>query len=163
MVKYVDILLATTKILKKNFPKYNIYIDENQKQITIPSFYVKLMPLKTEEVLSDKRMKLLNIYITYVNKTHYQEEQLDVMDELIESFDGINIETDTVSRYLPIMSKDIVYGDSITLKLTFKYLDDRKNIKDNPSKDYEDLMRIIKMNTYDENKNLLYSDEIKDN
>ena len=61
------------------------------------------------------------------------------------------------------MSKDIVYGDSITLKLTFKYLDDRKNIKDNPSKDYEDLMRIIKMNTYDENKNLLYSDEIKDN
>lgn len=163
MVKYVDILLATTKILKKNFPKYNIYIDENQKQITIPSFYVKLMPLKTEEVLSDKRMKLLNIYITYVNKTHYQEEQLDVMDELIESFDGINIETNTVSRYLPIMSKDIVYGDSITLKLTFKYLDDRKNIKDNPSKDYEDLMRIIKMNTYDENKNLLYSDEIKDN
>lgn len=163
MVKYVDILLATTKILKKNFPKYNIYIDENQKQITIPSFYVKLMPLKTEEVLSDKRMKLLNIYITYVNKTHYQEEQLDVMDELIESFDGINIETDTVSRYLPIMSKDIVYGDSITLKLTFKYLDDRKNIKDNPSKDYEDLMRIIKMNTYDGNKNLLYSDEIKDN
>lgn len=163
MVKYVDILLATTKILKKNFPKYNIYIDENKKQITIPSFYVKLMPLKTEEVLSDKRMKLLNIYITYVNKTHYQEEQLDVMDELIESFDGINIETDTVSRYLPIMSKDIVYGDSITLKLTFKYLDDRKNIKDNPSKDYEDLMRIIKMNTYDENKNLLYSDEIKDN
>lgn len=163
MVKYVDILLATTKILKKNFPKYNIYIDENKKQITIPSFYVKLMPLKTEEVLSDKRMKLLNIYITYVNKTHYQEEQLDVMDELIESFDGINIETDTVSRYLPIMSKDIVYGDSITLKLTFKYLDDRKNIKDNPSKDYEDLMRIIKMNTYDGNKNLLYSDEIKDN
>lgn len=163
MVKYVDILLATTKILKKNFPKYNIYIDENQKQITIPSFYVKLMPLKTEEVLSDKRMKLLNIYITYVNKTHYQEEQLDVMDELIESFDGINIKTNTVSRYLPIMSKDIVYGDSITLKLTFKYLDDRKNIKDNPSKDYEDLMRIIKMNTYDENKNLLYSDEIKDN
>lgn len=163
MVKYVDILLATTKILKKNFPKYNIYIDENKKQITIPSFYVKLMPLKTEEVLSDKRMKLLNIYITYVNKTHYQEEQLDVMDELIESFDGINIETNTVSRYLPIMSKDIVYGDSITLKLTFKYLDDRKNIKDNPSKDYEDLMRIIKMNTYDENKNLLYSDEIKDN
>ena len=163
MVKYVDILLATTKILKKNFPKYNIYIDENKKQITIPSFYVKLMPLKTEEVLSDKRMKLLNIYITYVNKTHYQEEQLDVMDELIESFDGINIETDTVSRYLPIMSKDIVYGDSITLKLTFKYLDDRKNIKDNPSKDYEDLMRIIKMNTYDGNKNLLDSDEIKDN
>ena len=163
MVKYVDILLSTTKILKKNFPKYNIYIDENKKQITIPSFYVKLMPLKTEEVLSDKRMKLLNIYITYVNKTHYQEEQLDVMDELIESFDGINIETDTVSRYLPIMSKDIVYGDSITLKLTFKYLDDRKNIKDNPSKDYEDLMRIIKMNTYDGNKNLLYSDEIKDN
>ena len=163
MVKYVDILLATTKILKKNFPKYNIYIDENKKQITIPSFYVKLMPLKTEEVLSDKRMKLLNIYITYVNKTHYQEEQLDVMDELIESFDGINIETNTVSRYLPIMSKDIVYGDSITLKLTFKYLDDRKNIKDNPSKDYEDLMRIIKMNTYDGNKNLLYSNEIKDN
>ena len=156
MVKYVDILLATTKILKKNFPKYNIYIDENKKQITIPSFYVKLMPLKTEEVLSDKRMKLLNIYITYVNKTHYQEEQLDVMDELIESFDGINIETNTVSRYLPIMSKDIVYGDSITLKLTFKFLDDKRNpFKDDNNSAYSELMRILKLNVEIEDDNIV--------
>ena len=61
MVQYVDILLATTKILKKNFPKYNIYIDENQKQIVIPSFYVKLVPLTNNESLSNKRMKLLNL------------------------------------------------------------------------------------------------------
>ena len=49
---------------------------------------------------------------------------------------------------------------NIDMVLSGKYLDDRKNIKDNPSKDYEDLMRIIKMNTYDENKNLLCSTEI---
>ena len=156
MVQYVDILLATTKILKKNFPKYNIYIDENQKQIVIPSFYVKLVPLTNNESLSNKRMKLLNLYITYVNKTSYQEEQLNVIDNLVEAFDGIPIETKTVSRYLPIMNRDIVYGDSITLKLTFKFLDDKRNpFKDDNNSAYSELMRILKLNVEIEDDNIV--------
>jgi len=50
-VNYVDILLCTAKMLKTKYPTYNIYVDENEQYITIPSFFIEVVPMKIEEKL----------------------------------------------------------------------------------------------------------------
>lgn len=153
MVRYVELLYSFSRVLKDNFPKFNILIDENKKAITTPTFYLQVVPLESSTVLSDKRLKLTDVYITYLDKIVTNEKGLLIMDDLIETFEGINIlrdKYDKEPRYLPIMKRKIIKIDNApTLKLTFHYYDDRRQpIIDNPSETYEDLMEIINMNIY---------------
>ena len=158
MIKYTDIQVSTAKMLKNIFPQIDIYVDENKKEITKPSFYIQIVPLRNNSTISDKRFKLTDMYITYIKKGITNAKKLDILDDLIESFEGIDIldlndkNLERTIRYLPILDKTIINSDDNmpTLKLTFKYYDDRRQpITDNPSRYFEDYMRIInlKINT----------------
>ena len=75
---YSDILYYTAKVLKGNFPKYNIYIDKNEEELTVPSFFINVSPL-TQTYHFDGVKKLVNISISYVNKEWTQENRLNII------------------------------------------------------------------------------------
>ena len=170
MVKYVDVLVSTSRMLKDLFPKIKILTETNKQDITKPTFYLEVKPVRNNLVISDKRYKITDLYITYVKKDITNEEKLDIFDELIESFEGINIldltdkELKRILRYLPIMNKKFLDVEGMPcLKLTFNYYDDRREpIKDNPSKQFEDYMKIIEMNI-NINDNEIHSEVKEDN
>lgn len=152
MVKYVDLLLSTSKILKANFPDINIEINKNRGEFQTSTFYVKVVPLTNQDVLSDMRVKLTNIFITYVRQGALAQEKLIKTDEMCDVINNIPIYDVTkgkVVRILPIMKREILSKDDMpTLKLTLNYFDSRTPPIDSPGNAYDELMKIIHLNTY---------------
>lgn len=164
LVKYVDILLSVSKLLKKKFPDVNIEIDKNNAMFKDATFYIQVIPLTNRDVLSDKRLKLTNVFITYVKQGASPQEKLIKTDELCESFNFIPIYNSDkrIRRKIPINKREVLSKDDMpTLKLTLNYYDDRKQpISDNPNNTYDELIGIIHLNIYS-NSNLIDTIDIK--
>lgn len=132
MVTNVNILKAINRELAQNFrdlePK--IYIDENNKDITKPTFFVQV-----EEITSTSRLQYtedtVKVYITYTNKELTQLEKLEVKQKLKECFD-IDLELkDDEKNVLIIDKRDFSSTEDILLcTLTFYFLNSKDKQKD---------------------------------
>lgn len=143
MIENVAILYSVTKTLKDNFPKNNILIDDNEEEIKIPTFHVKVSPLKSKNQFN-WRNKLLNIHISFIEKVKKQESSLRMMDSLAELFDE-NIYIDSIA--LPILEKDINNtDDSVNMTMTLNFFDERTKPDITPDTIYDALMEILKLN-----------------
>lgn len=143
MIENVAILYSVTKTLKDNFPKNNILIDDNEEEIKVPTFHVKVSPLKSKNQFN-WRNKLLNIHISFIEKVKKQESSLKMMDSLAELFDE-NIYIDSIA--LPILEKDINdTDDSVNMTMTFNFFDERTKPDITPDTIYDALMEILKLN-----------------
>lgn len=143
MIENVELLYSITKKLKDNFPKNNILIDDNEEEIKVPTFHVKVSPLKSKNQFN-WRNKLLNIHISFIEKVKKQESSLKMVDDLTELFDEsiyVNL------RALPIIQKDINdTDDSVNLMMTLNFFDERTNPDVTPDTIYDALMGILKLN-----------------
>jgi hypothetical protein len=101
MIENVSLLYSVCRTLKDNYPKNNILIDDNEAEIVVPTFHVKISPLKSKNQFN-WRNKLLNIHISFMEKVKRQENSLKILDELTELFDE-NFHVN--SRALPIIDK----------------------------------------------------------
>lgn len=148
---YVDILLWTAKTLKTNFPNYNIYIDGNEQEIVVPSFFVDIIPVKTTEGFDTMRNKLVNLSIEYVNRTAHKQDKLQVIDDLDELI-GRTImvaQEDGTMRGLPVFEKKPTLTNTSTIMFTtLKYFDGHKKPSnpEEPDRSYDDLMEILNLN-----------------
>lgn len=132
MVTNVNILKAINRELAQNFrdlePK--IYIDENNKDITKPTFFVQV-----EEITSTSRLQYtedtVKVYITYTNKELTQLEKLEVKQKLKECFD-LDLELkDDEKNVLIIDKRDFSSTEDILLcTLTFYFLNSKDKQKD---------------------------------
>lgn len=143
MIENIALLYSITKKLKDNFPQNNILIDDNEEEIKVPTFSVKISPLKSTNQFN-WRKKLLNIHISFIEKVKKQESSLKMVDDLTEVFDEsiyVNL------RALPIIQKDINdTDDSVNLMMTLNFFDERTNPDVTPDTIYEALMGILKLN-----------------
>lgn len=147
MIENTALLYSVTKTLKDKFPTNNILIDDNEEEIKIPTFHVKVSPLKSKNQFK-WRNKLLNIHISFIEKVKKQESSLLMIDSLTELFDE-NIYVN--SRALPIIEKDIDNtGDSVNLSMTLNFYDERTNPDVTPDTIYDALMGILKLNIIEE-------------
>lgn len=143
MIANIALLYSVTRKLKDNYPKYNILIDDNETEIVAPTFHVKISPLKSKNQFN-RRNKLLNIHISYIEKVKKLENSLKVLDELTELFDD-NIYVN--SRALPIIDK-IANSDAdpVSITMALNFFDERTKPDQTPDSIYDDLMRILKLN-----------------
>jgi len=147
VIANVELLYSITRALKDNYPQNDILIDDNEAEIIVPTFHVKISPLKSRNQFN-RRNKLLNIYIEYINPVKKQEDSLKMLDELTELFDE-NICVS--SRALPIIQKDIKNtDDSVNLSMTLNFFDERMNPDVTPDTIYDALMGILKLNITEE-------------
>lgn len=148
---YTDILLYTAKALKTNFPNYNIYVDENEQEIIVPSFFIQVIPMDIKEGFDSFRNKMVNLIIEYVDRTSRKEKRLQVIDDLTEIMGRglIVAQEDGTLRTLPIFDKKpTLTKDSTILLVNLQYFDGHKNPA-NPEEDdrsYDDLMKILALN-----------------
>lgn len=105
-MKLSDIQKAITKKLDTNFPDYKILVDNNKKDIEKPSFKVQVRPIKSYNYKIYKE-RLVNVTVTYMNKSFSHEENLDVTDELEEVF---NLTLDVLDRHLLI--SDLTFNET---------------------------------------------------
>nr|DAF94556.1 MAG TPA: tail completion protein [Siphoviridae sp. ct3gT1] len=146
MIQYVDLLYSVVKPLRENYPKAKIKIDKkkSEKEIENGLFYVIVSPLDSTTSFN-RRKKLLNIYIEYIEEVKTQESSLKMHQELEELFDEYIV---VGKRYLPIGSKRFIDNDdNITLQMTLNYYDSKgEKTQENPDDTYEALMEIVKLN-----------------
>jgi hypothetical protein len=148
---YVDILLYTAKMLKTNFPDYNIYVDNNEQEIIVPSFFVQVIPIQTTEGFDMMRNKMVNLSIEYVNRSSHNQDKLQVIDNLDELIGRAIVvaQEDKTLRALPVFNKKPKLTNSSTIMLvTLKYFDGHKNPAnpEEPDRNYDDLMEILSLN-----------------
>ncbi|MBY6915416.1 DUF6838 family protein [Clostridium botulinum] len=147
MIENVELLYSVCKTLKDRFPKNNILIDDNKKEITVPTFSVKIKPLKSTNHFNFRK-KLYNIYITFVEDVKTQENSLQMLDNLTELFDECIYVS---SRALPILNKDINDNeDCINFMMTLNFYDGKAEpVPETPDATYDKLMGILKLNIID--------------
>jgi hypothetical protein len=148
---FTDILLWTAKALKTNFPSNNIYVDLNEQVISVPSFYIEVIPMNVKEGFDSMRYKMVNIIIEYIDRTARKEKRLQVIDDLTEIMGrGLLVsQEDGTMRTLPIFDKKpTITKDASVLLVTMQYFDGHKNPA-KPEEDdryYDDLMEILALN-----------------
>lgn len=143
---YVDILLYTAKALKENFPNYNLYVDNNEEAVSVPSFFIKVTPL-TQTFRFDWVEKLVTISISYVNTEGYQEDKLKIIDAITEAFgDRIIVgEKKPRKRALPVIEQSFEEADALVFNISLHYYDGKGKLGDE-SREYDALLEILKMN-----------------
>ena len=143
MIQYVDLLYSVSKTLKENYPKAKVRIDKkkSEKEIKDGLFYVIVSPLDSKTAFN-RREKLLNIYIEYIENVKTQESSLKAQQELEELFDEY---IEVSGRCLPISNKRFMDNeDNITLQMTLKYYDSKgEKAQETPDATYTALMELL--------------------
>lgn len=150
---YVDILLATAKMLKTKYPTYNIYVDDNEKEITVPSFFVEVVPMRMEENFDYLQYKTVNLLIEYINIKAMSQDKLQIIDDLNDLIGhGITVkQTNGKIRTLPVFNKKPTISDVAIMLVTLEYFDGKAEpMISQPDRAYDELMGILALNT--ENK-----------
>ena len=148
---FSDILLWTAKNLKTNFPNNNIYVDLNEQEVPVPSFYIEVIPMDIKEGFDSLRYKMVNLIVEYIDRTARKEKRLQIVDDLIEVFGrGLVVaQEDGTLRTLPIFDKKpTITNDSTILLITMQYFDGHKNPAkpEEDDRSYDDLMEILALN-----------------
>lgn len=105
-MKLIEIQEAITDLLKSSFPTYKILVDNNKKDIEKPTFKVQVRPVKSYNHKVYKE-RLVNVTITYINKSFSHEENLDVIDSLEQI---LNLVLDVKDRHLLI--SDLTFNET---------------------------------------------------
>ena len=148
-VNYVDILLCTAKMLKTKYPTYNIYVDENEQYITIPSFFIEVVPMKIEEKLDTTKYKAVNIIIEYIDIKAKKQDKLQMIDDLNDLIGkGISVvRSDGKSRTLPVFDKKPTLADATIMLVTVEYFDGQAEPQTKEAdRTYDELMGILSLN-----------------
>lgn len=146
---YVDILYWTAKMLKTNYPNYNIYIDDDEQDIAIPSFFIDVVPTDTTEGFDILRYKTVNLLIEYVDRTARKEKKLQMVDDLSELIGrGITVaQANGVKRILPVFHKKPTISDATIMLVTLEYYDGHAEpVIQEPDRTYDALMEILALN-----------------
>jgi len=143
MIQYVDLLYSVSKTLKENYPKAKVRVNKkkSEKEIKDGLFYVIVSPLDSK-IAFNRREKLLNIYIEYIENVKTQESSLKAQQELEELFDEY-IEVN--NRCIPISNKRLMDNDdNVTLQMTLKYYDSKgEKAQETPDATYTALMELL--------------------
>ena len=143
MIQYVDLLYSVSKTLKENYPKAKVRVNKKKCETEIENglFYVIVSPLESKTAFN-RREKLLNIYIEYIEEVKTQESSLKAQQELEELFDEY---IEVSGRCLPINNKRLVDNyDNITLQMTLKYYDSKgEKPQETPDATYTALMKLL--------------------
>lgn len=143
MIEYVDLLYSVAKTLRENYPKAKIKPDKKKSEEEIKDglFHVIVSPLDSTTSFN-RRKKLLNIYIEYIEEVKTQESSLKMQQELEELFDEYIV---VGKRYLPIGSKRFIDNDdNITLQMTLNYYDSKgEKAQETPDATYTALMELL--------------------
>ena len=146
---YVDILYWTAKMLKTRYPNYNIYVDDNEQDVAIPSFFIEVVPTDTTEGFDGFRYKMVNLIIEYVDRTARKEKKLQMADDLSELIGrGIIVaQANGNKRTLPVFHKKPTISDATIMLITLQYFDGyaEPTIVE-PDRTYDDLMKILALN-----------------
>lgn len=148
-VNYVDILLWTAKMLKTNYPTYNIYVDENEKNITAPSFFIDVVPMQTDERFDYLKYKVVNLIIEYIDIKAMKQDKLQMVDNLNDLIDkGIVVkQSNGTNRTLPVFNKKPTFSNSTIMLVTLEYYDGKNEPEiSQPDRNYDDLMGILALN-----------------
>lgn len=148
---FTDILLWTAKKIKTNFPNNNIYVDLNEQEVSIPSFYIEVIPMEVKEGFDSFRYKMVNLIIEYIDITARKEKRLQIIDDLTEIMGRglVVVQEDGALRTLPIFNKKpTITKDVSMLLVTMEYYDGHKNpaIPEEDDRSYDDLMEILALN-----------------
>lgn len=145
MIQYVDLLYSVAKPLRENYPKAEIRVDKkkSEKEIKDGLFYIIVSPLDSKTAFN-RREKLLNIYVEYIEEVKTPESSLKAQQELEELFDEY---IEISGRCLPIGSKRLMDNeDNITLQMTLKYYDSKgEKAQDTPDATYTALMELLRL------------------
>lgn len=143
MIQYVDLLYRISKTLKDNYPKAKVKVDKKKSEDEIENglFYIIVSPLDSTTSFN-RRKKLLNIYIEYVEEVKTQESSLKAYQELEELFDEY---IEVSGRCLPIVSKRLMDNDdNITVQMTLNYFDSKgEKAQETPDATYTALMELL--------------------
>jgi hypothetical protein len=155
-VNYVDILYWTAKMLKTNFPNNNIYIDKNEQEIIVPSFFVQVNPLSIVEGFDMFKYKTVNLIIEYVDRTARSETKLQVIDDLQELIGrGITVaQANGNKRTLPVFDKKLTIADAGILLVILQYYDGHAEPlnPEDPDRSFDGLMEILSLNVQAKDK-----------
>lgn len=128
MIKYNELLCEFGKTLKSNFKNCKLRVKKNMDDISEPTFYVEVRSLSSNsyKYYTDK---LLNVTITYTDKTVDNEKLNNILNDLESVFDlGIKIK----GTFLMFKNKtNSINDDFLTMNLTINYMDDKEVIDEN--------------------------------
>lgn len=149
MINNISLLTGVSKAIRSvekwdSKKKMDILITDNKQNISMPTLSIKVTLLPVTNILSNLRLKTVNIFITYINPSpknglYPQEDNLNMMDDLTELFDEY---LELKTRKLPIISKDYLADNSV-FKIQLKYPDDKSSENERPDYTYDDLIEII--------------------
>lgn len=146
MINDVSLLYAITNKIRaeekwNTKEKCGILIDDNEEQIKVPTFSVRLNLMGTDNIIANQRMKTMSATITYIkpNSKSLTLDNLNIMDDLTELFDEY---LELKTRKIPILSKDYLNNNSI-FKMTFKFVDSKATRNEKPDYTYDDLMKVV--------------------
>lgn len=148
-VNYVDILLYTAKMLKTKYPTYNIYVDDNEQNITVPSFFIEVIPTKTEERFDTTKYKIVNLIIEYVDIKAKKQDKLQMVDDLNDLIGKsiTVIRSDGKNRTLPVFNKKPTLADATIMLVTLEYFDGQAEPQTyEADRTYDELMGVLSLN-----------------
>ncbi|AQS10137.1 hypothetical protein CLOBY_22800 [Clostridium saccharobutylicum] len=145
MIEIIDILYAVCKLLKENFPTYDLVIDENElgEEITKPTFFITVDNLSSDS-FREYQEQINNIDIAYTDRVVKQEDILILKDKLKRIFD----------LSLLINKRNIILGkktfksndDFMTLTIPLNFLNDKAEENINSNDTATKLMEILNLN-----------------
>lgn len=141
-MKLMEIKDAITQRLTESFPTHNIYREENGQEILKPALVVRVHPISMAIENKYHRRKFINASISFHSINGTNDEDLDMIDKLYETFDSVLTVNDTVLT-LGVFRTRIINN---ILKLSFN-LDFIDSIDETKSYNYEEyeLMSELEM------------------
>lgn len=109
MITLLDIQKSISRKLNSKFSDHYIYVEEVKKGKKVPSFFINIMPVNTDNFATYKD-KLVNIDIMYFGKNETNEENLNMTNSLESLF---NMTLKIQDREITIQSLNFKTVDNI--------------------------------------------------
>ncbi|MDU1068188.1 DUF6838 family protein [Clostridium sp.] len=128
MIKYNELLYYTGKTIRDHFKDSELRKKKNMEDVKKSTFFVEVRPLSSNSYKS-YATKLVNITITYTDKTVDSEKLNDVLNDLESIFDlGIKVK----DTFLMFKNKSYsIDDDFLSINLTINYFDDKDTVDEN--------------------------------
>lgn len=136
-MKLIAIKNAVINKLTTSFPEHNIYGEDPVTDINKPALLVQLNPIYMNVESRYQRRKNINISIKFHSVNGTNDENIDMIDKLYETFDSVLAVED---RVFNIRTARTIVKDNV-LRYSFN-LDLIDNLK--PSEEYE-LMKELEI------------------
>lgn len=109
MITLLDIQKSISRKLNNKFSDHYIYTEEIKQGKKLPSFFINIMPISTDNFVTYKD-KLINIDIMYFSKDETNSENLDMINLLEDLF---NMTLKVEDREITISSLSFKIVDNV--------------------------------------------------